>query len=203
MKIILYESQYNRLNESSEKTRNEKLIISLYKSGKSMGMIKTITGFNMGEVLNALKDEFSIENYSCDQIYKLFYEYVFGSKLIKKNHTYDDGSMIEIFFHYFDMTLSFTYYNGSRWVSGYATFLYEGECEIPFDGSYYGVNIEGKKPWDSKYYDKALDSVLLSNNKKFNNMKTIGDLINFFNNDYYDLIKPKLNELDEFYQELK
>ena len=158
----------------------------------------------MGEVLNALKDEFSIENYSCDQIYKLFYEYVFGSNLIKKNHMYDDGSMVEIFFHYFDMTLSFTYYNGSRWVSGYATFLYEGECEIPFDGNHYGNTKIGEVKYaNSKYYDKALDSVFLSNNKKFNNMKTIGDLINFFNNDYYNLIKPKLNELDEFYQELK
>ncbi len=135
MKFIISESQYKILKESSKKTRSEKLILSLYNQDKTIGMIKTITGFNLNLIIETLKDVFIIENFNCQQMKDLFYHYIFGSELIKKSYTYNDGSMVDVFYHHFDGTLSFNYYVEDRWVSGYATFLYEGECEIPFDGS--------------------------------------------------------------------
>jgi hypothetical protein len=203
MKFIISESQYKILKESSKKTRSEKLILSLYNQDKTIGMIKTITGFNLNLIIETLKDVFIIENFNCQQMKDLFYHYIFGSELIKKSYTYNDGSMVDVFYHHFDGTLSFNYYVEDRWVSGYATFLYEGECEIPFDGSYYGNIIKGKRFGDSTYYDYNLDSINLFRVGRFNKIKTISDLINFFNNDYYELIKPKLSITDKFYQELK
>ena len=93
-------------------------------------------------------------------------------------------------------SLYFDYYNKEGdLLYGYATFLGDGECEWPLDGEMFKMN--GKKELFSDEHYGNIDYYTYYN--EFTEIETFNDIINFFNNHYFELIKRPIDSLITVY----
>ena len=197
MKIIITEEQFNQLQESDRdfnKTKN--LVNSMYDEDKlSIDEIVTYTGLDKDAVIVLLYDREIIQDESgeCQDKFQYLYYTLFrgDSGLINKDRYFEDGSSVEITFEYFSGTIDFKYISEGYKLIGYATLMWDAEPKLPVDiTTFYDI--------DGTDYDVdgiEYSSVDLRTDDKFNNIKTFRQLVDYFNNDYYIMLKEELDPL--------
>jgi hypothetical protein len=197
MKIIITEEQFNQLQESDRdfnKTKN--LVNSMYDEDKlSIDEIVTYTGLDKDAVIVLLYDREIIQDESgeCQDKFQYLYYTLFrgGSTLINKDRYFEDGSSVEITFEYFSGTIDFKYTSEGYKLIGYATLMWDVEPKLPVDiTTFYDI--------DGTDYDvdgSEHSSVDLRTDEKFNNIRTLRQLVDYFNNDYYIMLKEELDPL--------
>jgi hypothetical protein len=197
MKIIITEEQFNQLQESDRdfnKTKN--LVNSMYDEDKlSIDEIVTYTGLDKDAVIVLLYDREIIQDESgeCPYKYQYLYYTLFrgGSTLINKDRYFEDGSSVEITFEYFSGTIDFKYTSEGYKLIGYATLMWDAEPKLPVDITTF-YDIDGTN-YDVDGFEYS--SVDLRTDDKFNNIKTFRQLVDYFNNDYYIMLKEELDPL--------
>jgi hypothetical protein len=197
MKIIITEEQFNQLQERDRdfnKTKN--LVNSMYDEDKlSIDEIVTYTGLDKGAVIVLLYDREVIQDESgeCQDKFQYLYYTLFrgDSGLINKDRYFEDGSSVEIVFERFSGIIDFKYTSEGYKLIGYATLMWDAEPKLPVDiTTFYDI--------DGTDYDVdgiEYSSVDLRTDDKFNNIKTFRQLVDYFNNDYYIMLKEELDPL--------
>jgi len=197
MKIIITEEQFNQLQESDRdfnKTKN--LVNSMYDEDKlSIDEIVTYTGLDKDAVIMLLYDREVIQDGSgeCPDKFQYLYYTLFrgGSTLINKDRYFEDGSSVEIVFERFSGTIDFKYTSEGYKLIGYATLMWDAEPKLPVDiTTFYDIDGTDYDVDGSEY-----SSVDLRTDDKFNNIKTFRQLVDYFNNDYYIMLKEELDPL--------
>ena len=194
MKIIITEEQFNQLQERDRdfnKTKN--LVNSMYDEDKlSIDEIVTYTGLDKDAVIVLLYDRKTIK----DQIesqdkYEYLYHLLWDGELLNKTHKYEDGSIVIIGFDRFSGSIHFNYLSKGYELRGYATLFWDYEPKLPIDISQFFDIDDTEYDVDGSEHS----SVYLSADEKFNNIKTLRQLVDYFNNDYYIILKEKLDSL--------
>jgi hypothetical protein len=197
MKIIITEEQFNQLQESDRdfnKTKN--LVNSMYDEDKlTIDEIVTYTGLDKKIIITLLYDHEIIndEEGECQDKNRHLYRNLWGSGLINREYKYQDGSFILITFENMSGSLNFQYTSRGYELRGYATLMWNDESELPIEPSYF-YDIDGT---DYSVYGYIHSKVDLSDDIKFNNIKTFRQLVDYFNNDYYTILKKELDSLLE------
>jgi len=196
MKIIITEDQFNKLQESDKEfNKTKKLVNSMFDQGYDVDDILKITGLDKDAVIVLLYDRKVIQDESgeCPDKYQYLYYKLFrsGSDLINKDRYFEDGSSIEITFEYFSGTIDFKYTSEGYKLIGYATLMWDAEPKLPVDiTTFYDIDDTSYDVDGSEY-----SSVDLRTDEKFNNIKTFRQLVDYFNNDYYIMLKEELDPL--------
>lgn len=199
MKIIITEEQFKTLQESDNDFKKTKsLLLSMLEKDYSVDDIKKLTGLGYDIIILCLKYEKIIkEKGNCKEIHDFLYNYLWmHTDLINKKYFYDDGSKIYLDFDTMSGSVDFDYINaeGHR-LFGYATFLWGGECEWPLDGE--ECTMGQKKPLNYNEYYGNID--YMEYYDEFKNIQSFDDIIKFFNNHYFELIKDPIEYLIEKY----
>lgn len=196
MKIIITEDQFNKLQDSDKEfNKTKKLVNSMFDQGYDVDDILKITGLDKDAVIVLLYDREVIQDKSgeCPDKYQYLYYKLFrgGSDLINKDRYFEDGSSIEITFEYFSGTIDFEYKSEGYKLIGYATLMWDAEPKLPVDiTTFYDIDGTDYDVDGSEY-----SSVDLRTDEKFNNIKTFRQLVDYFNNDYYIMLKEELDPL--------
>ena len=196
MKIIITEDQFNKLQESDKEfNKTKKLVNSMFDQGYDVDDILKITGLDKDAVIVLLYDREVIQDEidKCPDKYQYLYYKLFrsGSDLINKDRYFEDGSSIEITFEYFSGTIDFEYKSEGYKLIGYATLMWDAEPKLPVDiTTFYDIDGTDYDVDGSEY-----SSVDLRTDEKFNNIKTFRQLVDYFNNDYYIMLKEELDPL--------
>jgi len=196
MKIIITEDQFNKLQDSDKEfNKTKKLVNSMFDQGYDVDDILKITGLDKDAVIVLLYDRKVIQDESgeCPDKYQYLYYKLFrsGSDLINKDRYFEDGSSIEITFEYFSGTIDFKYTSEGYKLIGYATLMWDAEPKLPVDiTTFYDIDGTDYDVDGSEY-----SSVDLRTDEKFNNIKTFRQLVDYFNNDYYIMLKEELDPL--------
>jgi len=196
MKIIVTEDQFKLLQENDNNfIKTKSVIASMYDQGMEISDIKKYTGLDYDVIILCLKDKKIISGGDCEEIYEILYHYLFRSEFIIKDHKYSDGSTITISVDG-DSTMDFKYTatDGDQ-VYGYGTFLWAGDCNWPLDVDYFKSGYD--RIDDPKFYGDVDWSLY---NDEFIKIETMDDIINFFNNHYFELIKSPIDMLVEQYR---
>jgi len=196
MKIILTEKQLEYLKENDlEFNRTKKLVNNLFDDGYEFEEIVKYTGLGIDVVVLCLKDREIFNENDCNKKYDILYRYLYLTDFIDTERSFNDGSNVILGYDNFSGSLSFNYtYNNFR-IFGYATLMWDGDCFLPFNAEdYYD---EEKYQYNVGYSENKE----LSNELK--NIKTMNDLIEYFNNDYFVLLKGMLDRaLDDIFENL-
>jgi hypothetical protein len=194
----LTNENFNLIKENDKDfIKTKKLINSMVDDGFDINDIKKITGLSSDIIILCIKDKKIIETPgSCSEIHNLLYNYLWHTDFIEKKFFYDDGSVIYLDFDTMAGSVTFDYINneGNR-LFGYATFLWDGGCEWPLDGEEF---TQGEKR-PALYNEFYGDIDYVDYYDEFKNIKSFEDIINFFNNHYFELIKDPIEYLIEKY----
>ena len=197
MKIIITEEQLKMLQESDKDFKKTKsLVLSMYNDGYNTNEIKSYTGLSDDIIILCLKDiELTGDNLSCDEIHDYLYNVLWDTDLINKDKSFDDGTSIDVYINTYGpiIVFEYKYYEGQS-IDGYGTFLYQGECSLPIDLT--GTKLNGEYMGDKEEHLGYVNDFL--NYPEFKKIKTMGDIINFFNTHYFNIVKKRLDKfLDE------
>ena len=194
MKIIITEDQFNKLQkEDKEFNKTKTLVNSMFDEGYDIDEILKLTGLDKGAIIVLLYDREVIndEKTKCKDKHEMLYTILWDSGLIDKEHTYEDGSIIDVRYDRLSGSIDFEYLSEGYKLVGYATLMWDADCDLPIDVTYFD-DIDGTDyDVDGYLYTK----VEIINDKKFNNIKTFRQLVDYFNNDYYNLMKQELDPL--------
>jgi hypothetical protein len=196
MKIIITEDQFNKLQDSDKEfNKTKKLVNSMFDQGYSIDEILKLTGLDKDAVIVLLYDREVIQDESgeCQDKYQYLYYTLFrgDSGLINKDRYYEDGSSVEITFDRFSGTINVHYRSEGYDLMGYATLMWDAEPKLPIDLTYF-VDLDETDYDVDGYYSSMVD---LKTDSKFNNIKTLRQLVDYFNNDYYIMLKEELDPL--------
>ena len=202
MKIVITEEQFKKLQESDDDFQKTKvLVISMYDEGMDINEIQKYTGLSNDIIVLCLKDKKIIQDSGdCGEIHNLLYNYLWHTGFIEKEHTYDDGSTIYLGLDRYSDSIDFEYINNEdNELNGYATFLWDGECSRwPLDGEKFTMGEE-----EPIFYDEYYGNIDYSKyNDEFKKIETFNDIINFFNNHYFELIQQPIEHLIRRYIDL-
>jgi hypothetical protein len=194
MKIIITEEQFNKLQESDKEfNKTKKLVNYMFDQGYDIDEILKITGLDKDAVIVLLYDREVIQDESgeCPDKYQYLYYTLFWGGLINRDRYFEDGSSVEITFEYFSGTIDFKYTSEGYKLIGYATLMWDAEPKLPVDITTF-YDIDGTN-YDVDGFEYS--SVDLRTDDKFNNIKTFRQLVDYFNNDYYIMLKEELDPL--------
>lgn len=200
MKIVITEEQFKTLQESDMDFKKTKsLVTSMYNNTKDIEEIMRYTGLDLDVVILCLMDEKVFEKgEECGVIGDFFYGYIFNTEFIEKRYAYDDGSKIKIYYDRMDGTINISYYHETADLYGYATFLWDGMCNLPLDISSF-IPKGRKAIYDNKgIYDSWKPD------DEFKSIETIRELVDYFNKNYFKILKNPLKEiLNEYMDDYK
>jgi hypothetical protein len=194
MKIIITEEQFNMLQESDKDfNKTKKLVNSMFDEGYDVDEILKITSLDKDVVIVLLYDREVIQDESgeCQNKHDYLYDLLWNSGLIEKEYFYEDETAVTINKSYWDGSLDFRYVSEGYKLDGLATLMWNAEPKLPVDiSAFYDI--------DRTEYDvdgSEHSSVDLRTDEKFNNIKTLRQLVDYFNNDYYIMLKEELDPL--------
>jgi len=196
MKIILTEKQLEYLKENDlEFNRTKKLVNNLFDEGYEFEEIVKYSGLSIDELVLCLKDREIFNENNCNKKYDILYRYLYLTDFIDTERSFNDGSNVILGYDNFSGSISFNYNYGDHRIFGYATLMWNNDCLLPFDVQ------------DYYYKDRYQFNVGYSENKELSNelknIKTMNDLIEYFNNDYFVLLKGMLyRALDDIFENL-
>jgi hypothetical protein len=194
MKIIITEEQFNKLQESDKDFNKTKTLVnSMFEQGYSIDDILKFTGLDKDVVIVLLYDREVIQDESgeCPDKYEYLYHLLWDGELLNKTHKYEDGSSVEITFDRFSGTIDFKYTSEGYDLMGYATLMWNAEPFLPVNLTYF-VDLDETDYDVDGYYSSMVD---LKTDSKFNNIRTLRQLVDYFNNDYYIMLKGELDPL--------
>jgi hypothetical protein len=194
MKIIITEDQFNKLQESDEDFNKTKTLVNtMFDEGYSIDDILKFTGLDKDVVIVLFYDREIIKDQIEESIdkYEYLYHLLWDGELLNKTHKYEDGSIAIIGFDRFSGSIHFNYRSEGYELRGYATLLWDSETKLPVDVSQF-LDID-----DTEYdVDGSEYSIVdLRTDEKFNNIKTLRQLVDYFNNDYFIMLKEELDPL--------
>jgi len=194
MKIIITEDQFNKLQDSDKEfNKTKKLVNSMFDQGYDVDDILKITGLDKGAVIVLLYDREVIndEIEDCQNKHDYLYGLLWDSGLIEKVYSYEDETVVTINKDTWTGSLDFGYVSEGYKMNGMATLMWNAEPKLPVDiTTFYDI--------DRTEYDvdaSEYSSVDLRTDDKFNNIKTFRQLVDYFNNDYYIMLKEELDPL--------
>jgi hypothetical protein len=193
MKIIITEEQFNKLQDSDKDfNKTKKLVNSMFDQGYSIDDILKLTGLDKDAVIVLLYDREVIndEIEDCQNKHDYLYELLWDSDLIEKEYFYEDGAVVTISKNHWIGGIDFGYVSEGYKLIGYATLMWNAEPFLPVDiSTFYDID-------ETEYdVDGENSMVNLKTDSKFNNIKTLRQLVDYFNNDYYIMLKEKLDAL--------
>ena len=194
MKIIITEDQFNKLQESDKDFNKTKTLVnSMFDEGYDIDDIVKFTSLDKDAVIVLLYDREVIndEIEDCQNKHDYLYGLLWDSGLIEKVYSYEDETVVTINKDYWVGSLDFGYVSEGYKVHGMATLMWNAEPKLPVDiTTFYDI-------YGSEYDVDASEysSVDLRNSEKFNNIKTLRQLVDYFNNDYYIMLKGELDPL--------
>jgi hypothetical protein len=193
MKIIITEEQFNKLQDSDKDfNKTKKLVNSMFDQGYSIDDILKLTGLNKSAVIVLLYDREVIQDESgeCQDKHDYLYELLWDSDLIEKEYFYEDGAVVTISKNHWIGGIDFGYVSEGYKLIGYATLMWNAEPFLPVDTTtFYDID-------ETEYdVDGENSMVNLKTDSKFNNIKTLRQLVDYFNNDYYIMLKEELDPL--------
>jgi hypothetical protein len=194
MKIIITEEQFNKLQESDKDfNKTKKLVNSMFDEGYDVDEILKLTSLDKDVVIVLLYDREVIQDVSgeCQNKHDFLYGLLWDSGLIEKEYFYEDETVVTINKNYWDGSLEFGYVSEGYKLDGLATLMWNAEPKLPVDiTTFYDID---KTDYDVDGYQYS--SVDLTTDEKFNNIKTFRQLVDYFNNDYYIMLKEELDPL--------
>ena len=192
MKIIITEEQFEELQKGDKNfNKTKKLVNSMFDEGYDIDEILKLTGLDKGAAIVLLYDREVIkdEEGECPDKYQYLYYILWDSGLIDKEYTYEDGSIINIMFDRISGSIDFKYLSEGYKLNGYATLMWDAESKLPVDvTNFYDID---ETEYDVDGY--IFSSVDLRSDDNFNNIKTFRQLVDYFNNDYYTIMKQELD----------
>jgi hypothetical protein len=194
MKIIITEDQFNKLQDSDEDFNKTKTLVNtMFDEGYSIDDILKFTGLDKDVVIVLFYDREIIRDVveGTEDKYEYLYHLLWDGELLNKTHKYEDGSIVIIGFDRFSGSIHFNYLSKGYELRGYATLFWDYEPKLPIDISQFFDIDDTEYDVDGSEHS----SVYLSADEKFNNIKTLRQLVDYFNNDYYIILKEKLDSL--------
>lgn len=196
MKIVITEDQFKTLQESDMDFKKTKsLVVSMYNNTKDIEEIMRYTSLDLDVVILCLMDEKLFEKgEECGVIGDFFYSYIFDTEFIEKRYSYDDGSVVKIYYSSGEGLIDIAYFpkNGDK-LYGYATFLWDGMCSLPID--VISFIFKGRE----EIYDTKGIHDSWGPDEEFRSIETIRELIDYFNKNYFKLLKKPLEKLHDEY----
>jgi hypothetical protein len=195
----LTKENFSLLQENDKDfNKTKSLITSMFEQDYTIDDIKKITGLSYDIIILCLKNKKVIKDPgNCIEIHEMLYNYLWYTDFIEKNHIYDDGSEIDLDLDSMSRSLSYDFYSneGNR-LYGYATLLWDGDCDWPLDGEEFTWG--EKSPFIYNEYYGNVD-FYIETYDEFNKIETLQDIINFFNKYYFKFIKKPIEHLIERY----
>jgi hypothetical protein len=194
MKVIISESQYKNIFDSSEK--NRKLIVNMINMDMPIDEIHDLTGIEYQTIYELIYDHDFGEDIRCDVVGSVIINIIENTDLINTKIKYY-RTIIELVVRDYDSLILDFYYKDSQYVvEGSATPFMDG-CLIPIDVFYF-------EDLESGEYDNESDNPLLhvkldSPKYKF---RTIKQIVDFMNNDYIDLLLPQIEAGIDYYRNI-
>lgn len=196
MKIIITEEQFNLIQESDRDfNKTKKLVNSMYGEDKlTIDEIATYTGLDKDAVIVLLYDREIIndEEGECQDKYQHLYYTLWNSGLIDKIHKYEYGSVVDVNFDRMSGAIIFGYTAEGYRLTGYATLMWDAEPKLPIEYMDY-FDLDDNEGFDIS--GEYSSEVKLNRDIKFNNIKTLRQLVDYFNNDYYTILKKELDPI--------
>ena len=194
MKVIISESQYKNIFESSEK--NRKLIVNMINRDMPIDEIHDLTGIEYQTIYELIYDHDFGEDIRCDVVGSVIINIIENTDLINTKIKYYRTTIELVVRDYDSLILDFYYKDSQYVVEGSATPFMDG-CLIPIDVFYF-------EDLESGEYDNESDNPLLhvkldSPKYKF---RTIKQIVDFMNNDYIDLLLPQIDAAIDYYRNI-
>lgn len=194
MKVIISESQYKNIFESSEK--NRKLIVNMINRDIPIDEIHDLTGIKYQTIYELIYDYDFGEDIRCDVVGSLIINIIENTDLINTKIKYH-RSTIELEVRDYDVLILDFYYKGLN-------YIVEGSATPFMDGCMMPVNVFYFEDMSSGEYDNESDMpnlyVKLDSPKyKF---RTIKQIVDFMNNDYIDLLLPQIDAGIDYYRNI-
>ena len=165
----------------------------MFEQGYSIDDILKFTGLDKDVVVVLFYDREIIKDQIEESIdkYEYLYHLLWDGELLNKTHKYEDGSIAIIGFDRFSGSIHFNYLSEGYELRGYATLFWEYDPKLPIDISQFFDIDDTEYDVDGSEHS----SVDLRTDEKFNNIKTLRQLVDYFNNDYYIMLKEELDPL--------
>jgi hypothetical protein len=194
MKVIISESQYKNIFESSEK--NRKLIVNMINRDMPIDEIHDLTGIEYQTIYELIYDYDFGEDIRCDVVGSLIINIIENTDLINTKIKYH-RSTIELEVRDYDILILDFYYKGLDYiVEGSATPFMDG-CMMPIIVFYFEDMNSGE--YDNESDMPNLYVKLDSPKYKF---RTIKQIVDFMNNDYIDLLLPQIDAGIDYYRDI-
>ena len=194
MKVIISESQYKNIFESSEK--NRKLIVNMINRDIPIDEIHDLTGIKYQTIYELIYDYDFGEDIRCDVVGSLIINIIENTDLINTKIKYH-RSTIELEVRDYDILILDFYYKGLDYiVEGSATPFMDG-CMMPIIVFYFEDMNSGE--YDNESDMPNLYVKLDSPKYKF---RTIRQIVDFMNNDYIDLLLPQIDAGIDYYRNI-
>lgn len=194
MKVIISESQYKNIFESSEK--NRKLIVNMINRDMPIDEIHDLTGIEYQTIYELIYDHDFGEDIRCDVVGSVIINIIENTDLINTKIKYY-RSTVELEVRDYDVLILDFYYKG-------LDYIVEGSATPFMDGCMMPVNVFYFEDMNSGEYDNESDMpnlyVKLDSPKyKF---RTIKQIVDFMNNDYIDLLLPQIDAGIDYYRNI-
>jgi hypothetical protein len=177
MKIILTETQLNKIKNVVE---------TLYQEGFSFEDISNYTSLSLGEVVTLLKDyDYEID---CEMAYDLIIKLYDNTDLFRKV-VRTENYTLEFFYSKTEGAIDYSYETEKYGLYGYGTPYWNGECYLPIENIEIVDNVNGETE-DYEPYSK-IDLP--------NRFDTISEFFDWFNNDYFKIMKKTLERFSKDY----
>ena len=194
MKVIISESQYKNIFESSEK--NRKLIVNMINRDIPIDEIHDLTGIKYQTIYELIYDYDFGEDIRCDVVGSLIINIIENTDLINTKIKYH-RSTIELEVRDYDILILDFYYKGLDYiVEGSATPFMDG-CMMPIIVFYFEDMNSGE--YDNESDMPNLYVKLDSPKYKF---RTIRQIVDFMNNDYIDLLLPQIDAGIDYHRDI-
>ena len=194
MKVVISESQYKNIFESSEK--NRKLIVNMINRDMPIDEIHDLTGIEYQTIYELIYDHDFGEDIRCDVVGSVIINIIENTDLIRTRFNYY-RSMITLEVRDHDILILDFYYRDVNYVvEGSATPFMDG-CLLPIDILYFEDIDSGE--YDNESHPPKLYVKLDSPKYKF---RTIKQIVDFMNNDYIDLLLPQIDAGIDYYRDI-
>ena len=194
MKVIISESQYKNIFESSEK--NRKFITNMIDKGMTIDEIHDLTGIEYQQIYDLIMDYDFGEDIRCDVVGSLIINIIENTDLINTRLNYY-RSTITLEVRDYDILILDFYYNDPDYVvEGSATPFLDG-CIMPVVITYF-EDIESGE-YDNESDSPKLYSKLDGSKYKF---RTIKQIVDFMNDDYIDLLIHQIDWGIDYYRDI-
>ena len=188
MKYIITENQINMVNKSK---KLGSIVLRLYQEGNNIYKINEITGLPMDTIILSIKD-YDME-IDCEMGYN-WINNLFGNTDLLTKKVSLGGVQMELNYINVNGIMEYKYEDKYGILEGFATPFWNGECELPINNVNYYHKAEYGEDYGRDYgYD---DEVVIKTPSRFNNLS---ELIEWFNNDYIELLLVNLKELSQSY----